>query len=130
MQEIHLANSGPFLYIVDCRPKSFAVANIAAGGGYESPENYPTCRIEFMGVDNIHGMRESYLELVKAVNLGGDISMGWNSLLDASSWMKHISIILQSTLRVVDIVERENCSVLIHWYVSTDSLLCPRVLTL
>lgn len=50
--------------ILDARPYQNAVANRALGAGFEKTENYMNCQIEFLGIDNIHVMRDS-LEKVK-----------------------------------------------------------------
>jgi hypothetical protein len=42
---------------VDCRPKLNAVANSAAGKGYEDASHYGTrCSVVFLEIDNIHTM--------------------------------------------------------------------------
>ena len=45
--------------IVDARPRANAYANAAMGKGFESTENYLNCRREFLGIENIHVMRDS-----------------------------------------------------------------------
>jgi myotubularin-related protein 1/2 len=50
--------------LMDARPYQNAVANRALGAGFEKTENYMNCQIEFLGIDNIHVMRDS-LEKVK-----------------------------------------------------------------
>ena len=53
----------PILHIVDCRPKTAALANRAAGAGYENKSNYPNTRLEFYNIGNIHTMRDSFARL-------------------------------------------------------------------
>ena len=51
------------LHILDARPMANAIANMAIGGGYENITNYPDCEIEFLGIANIHGVRDSWNKL-------------------------------------------------------------------
>ena len=53
----------PLLFIVDCRPRASAIANRAAGAGYETQTNYPNTRLEFYNIGNIHVMRDSLKSL-------------------------------------------------------------------
>jgi len=55
---------------VDARPKANATANKTRGGGYEILNTYDNCQIYFMGIDNIHKMRESRNALFDLVNRG------------------------------------------------------------
>ncbi len=52
------------LVVVDTRPKINAMANRAAGKGYESEANYENTRFMFAGIDNIHVMRQSLSRLL------------------------------------------------------------------
>jgi myotubularin-related protein 1/2 len=56
---------GKNLMILDCRPKANAIANMALGGGYEQPDSYPACALEFLDIENIHVVRGS-LEKLRA----------------------------------------------------------------
>jgi hypothetical protein len=49
------------LSILDCRPKLNALANQFTGGGYEDITLYPNATFEFLGIPNIHRVRECYL---------------------------------------------------------------------
>jgi hypothetical protein len=42
------------MYIIDCRPKLLASANVFRGAGFEAAGYYENCKIEFMNLDNIH----------------------------------------------------------------------------
>lgn len=53
------------LHIVDCRSRTAATANMATGGGFENVRNYDRATIEFMGLDNIHVVRDSFEKLRK-----------------------------------------------------------------
>nr|XP_026654811.1 myotubularin-related protein 8-like [Zonotrichia albicollis] len=69
LQAIREANPGcPFMYVVDTRPKLNAMANRAAGKGYENEDNYENIRFKFIGIENIHVMRSSLQKLLEAVS--------------------------------------------------------------
>ena len=46
--------------IVDCRPHSSALGNIALGGGFESTTRYVGTTFEFQNIENIHAVRDSF----------------------------------------------------------------------
>ena len=50
--------------IIDARPTANAMANTAMGAGSENTEYYKNCERKFMGIDNIHVMRESLAKIV------------------------------------------------------------------
>lgn len=58
------------LVVVDTRPKINAMANRAAGKGYESEANYENTRFMFAGIDNIHVMRQSLIRLLDGEKKG------------------------------------------------------------
>jgi len=54
-------------HIVDARPKLNALANQAAGKGFEHPSHYGAgCTVTFLEIDNIHTMRGSIESLISA----------------------------------------------------------------
>ena len=53
--------------IYDARGYMAALGNKISGKGYESPEYYTNCRVEFLNIPNIHAVRESYNKVIKAV---------------------------------------------------------------
>ncbi|CAG8640883.1 19585_t:CDS:2, partial [Racocetra persica] len=85
--------------IVDARPTANAMANAAMGAGSENMEHYKNCERKFMGIDNIHVMRES---------------LGKMQSLDKSNWLKHISTLLESCLIIIKNVHIASSHVLIH----------------
>ena len=100
--------------IIDARPLGNAVANRALGAGYESTENYRGCKRMFMGIENIHVMRDAQNKFVDTVlNQSGGTVEKFVSALDSSSWLKHIKIILDSTCIITEKI-RGNGNVLIH----------------
>eukprot|EP00005_Dracoamoeba_jomungandri_P013700 CAMPEP_0174265416 /NCGR_PEP_ID=MMETSP0439-20130205/26392_1 /TAXON_ID=0 /ORGANISM="Stereomyxa ramosa, Strain Chinc5" /LENGTH=529 /DNA_ID=CAMNT_0015351855 /DNA_START=9 /DNA_END=1594 /DNA_ORIENTATION=- len=55
------------LLILDARPKLNAGASMVTGGGYEKMKSYPFAKRTFLGIENIHVMRNSLLEVQKWV---------------------------------------------------------------
>ncbi|KAF3836036.1 hypothetical protein F7725_028594 [Dissostichus mawsoni] len=57
LQAICKANhNSRFVYVMDTRPKLNALANRAAGKGYENEDNYSNIRFQFVGIENIHAV--------------------------------------------------------------------------
>uniref|UniRef100_A0A8C4HXR9 Myotubularin related protein 7a n=1 Tax=Dicentrarchus labrax TaxID=13489 RepID=A0A8C4HXR9_DICLA len=54
-----------FMYVVDTRPKLNAIANRAAGKGYENEDNYSNIKFQFLGIENIHVMRNSQQKMLE-----------------------------------------------------------------
>lgn len=87
------------LNIVDCRSRASAMANRAAGAGYESSANYPSCRIDFYNIPNIHAVRDSYKSLLAIVlnptaNPSSDIS--FTKQVDDTNWITNLRLILKA----------------------------------
>jgi hypothetical protein len=102
--------------IIDARPLSNAMANRAMGAGTESLENYRRCQRLFMGIDNIHVMRDSLGKLGDAVDAStSDVSMEkWLSALDSAQWLKHIRNIGEATALILRTMTVDRGHVLIH----------------
>lgn len=64
IQKIRDANEESKLRVIDCRPLSNAKANHLRKGGYEDISNYKDCTLKFLGIGNIHVVRESYFKLL------------------------------------------------------------------
>ncbi|KAF3825936.1 hypothetical protein GH733_006763 [Mirounga leonina] len=57
LQAISKANPvNRYMYVMDTRPKLNAMANRAAGKGYENEDNYSNIRFQFVGIENIHAI--------------------------------------------------------------------------
>ncbi|KAL3174185.1 hypothetical protein MRX96_041345 [Rhipicephalus microplus] len=56
--------SSKFMYVVDTRPRINAMANKAAGKGYENENFYENIKFQFFGIENIHVMRNSLQKLI------------------------------------------------------------------
>lgn len=109
--------------IVDARPYANAVANQAKGGGYESISHYSDTSIHFLGIENIHVMRESLsrlLELLRAnatqpYNTGVVTSTGDDFLLHLHQcgWLKHLRIVLEGAVVCAKYL-KQGVSILVH----------------
>lgn len=60
--------TGSVNLIMDARPRANAYANAAMGKGFESTDYYVNCTREFLGIDNIHVMRDSLEKLIDGMN--------------------------------------------------------------
>lgn len=103
------------LVIIDPRPKLNATANRAVGAGYEKKEYYVNTIVEFMGIDNIHCVRDSFMQL-KSMCLSTDpkIDNSWHSNLESTGWLKHIKHILKAVEKVVNYIDKDETSCLVH----------------
>ncbi|XP_016415464.1 myotubularin-related protein 4-like, partial [Sinocyclocheilus rhinocerous] len=101
------------LLILDARSYTAAVANRAKGGGCECEEYYPNCEVMFMGMANIHSIRNSFQSL-KAVCSQIPDPGNWLSALESTHWLQHLSVMLKAASLVCSAVEREGRPVLVH----------------
>uniref|UniRef100_A0A4W4GY42 Uncharacterized protein n=2 Tax=Electrophorus electricus TaxID=8005 RepID=A0A4W4GY42_ELEEL len=115
LEAIMKSNPGSrFMYVVDTRPKLNAMANRATGKGYENEDNYTNIKFQFIGIENIHVMRNSQQKLIEVSDLPSP-SMGEFLLgLETSDWLKHIKSILAAGTFIAKAVAEEGVSVLVH----------------
>lgn len=52
-------------YALKCLPQLNAIANRAAGKGYENEDNYSNIKFQFIGIENIHVMRNSQQKMLE-----------------------------------------------------------------
>lgn len=101
--------------IIDARPTTNAMANTVKGAGTENMEYYKGCRKAYLGIDNIHVMRDSLAKVVSAIHeslvTGTPVSL---DSLKRSGWLKHIGAILEGTSLITRTVHVYNSHVLIH----------------
>ena len=102
------------IFIMDARPIANAVANKARGGGYESEELYRNAEINFLDIHSIHVMRESLRKLKELCFPAIGDEQHWYSNLESTHWLEHIRSILSGTLRIVDKIENNKTSVVVH----------------
>lgn len=91
------------LHIMDARPYINALANCTTGGGYENEKYYPSCKISFLNIENIHAMRES-------LNTTNGVISG---IPENSKWLEHVRNVLEGANRIVYLINRDT-SVLVH----------------
>ncbi len=90
----------PLLHIIDLRSRASAMANRAAGTGYESQTNYPTSRLEFYNIPNIHGVRESLKALAAVTlnptaNAANDVT--FSKQVEDSNWLTNLRLVLKAS---------------------------------
>ncbi|KAH9956604.1 protein-tyrosine phosphatase-like protein [Russula dissimulans] len=115
--------------IIDARPTTNAVANTAKGAGTENMDYYKDCKKAYLGIDNIHSMRDSLNKVVEvlsesealAASVSGDIPGMSSSVipldrqaLRRSGWLRHQVAILEGTLLIVRNIHVNHSHVLIH----------------
>uniref|UniRef100_A0A2K5S5C3 Myotubularin related protein 6 n=1 Tax=Cebus imitator TaxID=2715852 RepID=A0A2K5S5C3_CEBIM len=115
LQAISKANPvNRYMYVVDTRPKLNAMANRAAGKGYENEDNYSSIRFQFVGIENIHVMRSSLQKLLEVNGTKGLSVSDFYSGLESSGWLRHIKAIMDAAIFLAKAIMVENASVLVH----------------
>lgn len=99
------------IYVMDARPQANALANKARGGGYESEDGQ--LEVNFLDIQNIHIMRESFKKLRDLCANPMDENHYYSSL-EASHWLDHIRTILAGAVKIVDKIEYAKSSVIVH----------------
>ena len=109
-------NPGAPFVIIDARPYVNAALNSAKGYGTERIGNYPNVTLEFMGIGNIHVMRDSLHKLAAAVNSPKARARPseWLSRVADSGWLDHVAKVLAGANRIAHILTAEAGSVLVH----------------
>lgn len=111
------------LIILDARPLRNALANKTfEGGGSEDVRRYGAmCRLEYMNIENIHVMRESWRSLFALCNsmlprseMTGVDELRWEESLKRTKWMSHIQSYLHAAIRATELLDTGECHVLIH----------------
>ena len=115
------ASDESHFYIIDARSPLAAKANEIGGKGVEDSSHYciGKATIEYMYIGNIHRVRESlHALLALLVKQPGTVDMSddskWFSRLEATHWHKHIRMILEGSVRIVEIMDIKQSSVLCH----------------
>jgi myotubularin-related protein 1/2 len=93
------SNEG-ILNIVDCRSRASAMANRAAGAGYESQTNYPSSRLEFYSISNIHAVRDMYKGLASFIlgaAPGASVDLNFTKMFEDTQWLNSIRSILKAS---------------------------------
>uniref|UniRef100_A0A8C1I1M1 Myotubularin related protein 6 n=1 Tax=Cyprinus carpio carpio TaxID=630221 RepID=A0A8C1I1M1_CYPCA len=115
LQAISKANhNSRYIYVMDTRPKLNALANRAAGKGYENEDNYPNIRFQFVGIENIHVMRGSLQKLLEVMGTRSLSMTDYLVGLENSGWLRHIKAIMDAAIFLAKAVTDEGASVLVH----------------
>ncbi|XP_033950749.1 phosphatidylinositol-3-phosphate phosphatase MTMR7-like isoform X2 [Pseudochaenichthys georgianus] len=115
LQALMKANPGSdYIYVVDTRPKLNAMANRAAGKGYENEDHYTNIKLHFIGIENIHVMRSSQQKVIDVGEMRFPSMTDFLYGLENSGWLKHIKAILDAGLFIARAVADEGVSVLVH----------------
>ncbi|KAG5437127.1 hypothetical protein PCANB_001103, partial [Pneumocystis canis] len=110
-RELSLGNN----LVVDARPSANAMANVAIGAGTENMENYKGARKVYLGIDNIHVMRDSLSCVIEALKNSSMISLPPDrNLLLKSNWLKYLGIILEGSVFIARTIHIDYSHVLIH----------------
>ncbi|XP_051842526.1 myotubularin-related protein 6 isoform X3 [Antechinus flavipes] len=91
-----------------------AMANRAAGKGYENEDNYSNIRFQFVGIENIHVMRTSLQKLLEVNGTKGLSVSDFFSGLESSGWLRHIKAVLDAAIFLAKAIVNESASVLVH----------------
>uniref|UniRef100_A0A1B6DT04 phosphatidylinositol-3,5-bisphosphate 3-phosphatase n=1 Tax=Clastoptera arizonana TaxID=38151 RepID=A0A1B6DT04_9HEMI len=105
-------NAG-YMYVVDTRPRINAMANRAAGRGYESENFYDNIKFHFLGIENIHTMRNSLSKLIETCELKQPTMSNFLSGIESSGWLRHIQTVLETSLFIAQAVNA-GISVVVH----------------
>jgi myotubularin-related protein 6/7/8 len=115
--------------IIDARPTTNAVANTAKGAGTENMDHYKDCKKAYLGIDNIHSMRDYLNKVVEvlsesealAASVSGDIPGTSPSTIPVdrqalrrSGWLRSQVAILEGALLIVRNIHVNHSHVLIH----------------
>ncbi|CAH1174176.1 unnamed protein product [Phaedon cochleariae] len=112
----HVLRTNPnatFMYVVDTRPKINAMANRAAGKGYENEAFYENIKFHFLGIENIHVMRNSLSKIIETCEQRNPTMTSFLSGLESSSWLRHVKAILDTSQFIADALS-EGVSVVVH----------------
>ncbi|KAM9538759.1 LOW QUALITY PROTEIN: phosphatidylinositol-3,5-bisphosphate 3-phosphatase MTMR8-like [Salvelinus alpinus] len=107
-------------FMVDTRPKLNAMANRAAGKGYENEDNYSNIRFQFVGIENIHVMRNSLQKLLEVCAMKSPTMSDYLTGLENSGWLRHIKAVKQleqlmdAGVFLAKAVAEEKANVLVH----------------
>ncbi|ORX34963.1 protein-tyrosine phosphatase-like protein [Kockovaella imperatae] len=101
--------------IIDARPTTNAMANVAMGAGTENMDNYRSGKKAYLGIDNIHVMRNSLKTIDDAVREAEETGDPIDRIsLRKSNWLRHISTILDGALMIIRNIHLNASHVLIH----------------
>ncbi|CAN0090610.1 unnamed protein product, partial [Ectocarpus sp. 4 AP-2014] len=112
LKQIRVTLDASKLSIVDARSLLNARANQVTGKGYEDVNDIgrDVCTLGFMGIENIHAVRDSLAAFCAASQAQGQ---EYFHAVGASGWLRHLSQIMKGAAFVVDELQR-GVAVLVH----------------
>lgn len=99
------------IYLMDARPFKAAVGNKVMGKGFEDVSRYKGAEIEFLNIDNIHKIRQSFTRCVEAC---ASDSGQFHQKLTASGWIYYVQLIIGSARKIARILSHSGASVIVH----------------
>lgn len=102
------------IFIMDARPQTNAMANRTRGGGLENEHLYNNAEIQFLDIASIHPMRGSLRKLSELCYPGNMDDSTFINELEKTQWLKYIQLILSGAVRIVDKIEIQKTSVVVH----------------
>ena len=90
------------------------MANKAAGKGYENEANYSNINFQFLGIENIHVMRNSLQKLSEASEIMNQSNVAFLSALEKSEWLKHTKTVIDTSIFIMEAIEDQNVNVVVH----------------
>ncbi|XDV43233.1 hypothetical protein PO909_011749 [Leuciscus waleckii] len=110
-------------YIIDLRSTQQAQQARMTGGGFESKSCYSHWKRIHRHHERGKVLQESLIKLVEACSDPSHSVDRWLSKLENSKWLSHVHSALSTAGLVVECVERDGHSVLVHGSEGTDSTL-------
>ena len=99
------------LLVADCRPRANAMANKVNGWGYES---YAFAQLEFLGIHNIHAVRDCYKKMEALALSAATSDINWTAQLSDAGWLYNVRTVLSGALFVAECMHRRGQSVVVH----------------
>lgn len=112
-----IINSNPscsFMYVVDLRPTINAIAQRAAGKGYESLDFYPNVNFIWGHIPNIHVVRESFASFQEVLQRYDFNDSEQSQLLESCDWFTLIRKLLEVSRLCASALVVEKSNILIH----------------
>eukprot|EP00475_Leptophrys_vorax_P017154 TRINITY_DN2370_c0_g3_i1.p1 TRINITY_DN2370_c0_g3~~TRINITY_DN2370_c0_g3_i1.p1 ORF type:complete len:884 (+),score=161.55 TRINITY_DN2370_c0_g3_i1:35-2653(+) len=100
--------------IFDARSEIAAGGNKLKGMGFEDIGRYRKAQILFLGIANIHAMRQS-IDRLREIAVSNEVAEGtWLSQLEWTKWLNHTRNILLGATRMTRQIVQKGTSVLCH----------------
>ncbi|XP_006800705.1 myotubularin-related protein 9-like [Neolamprologus brichardi] len=107
-------------YIIDTRSMQQAQQARMTGGGFESKSFYDRWKRFHKQMERGKALQESLIKLVEACGDESNNMDRWLSKLENSKWLSHVQNALSTAGLLVECVERDGHSVLVHGSEGTD----------